>query len=707
MSSSATAPQPSPPDSSPVEREVGRIRELTNQRQFLEALSATQTLSAEVPENRDVLYLMALNQRQLHRIADALATLERLERLHPRFSRLYQERGHCYVFQKDAPRAIDAFLRAVNINPALPTSWSMLEGLYRLTGQPDNAATAAAHVATLKRLPPEVVQATSLFSDGDLAPAEADHPRLSAEARRSRRGHAAAGHASAMARDVLDDAELLLEAVLELAPDYQAARYDYAQVLLERHKYALARRELETAAGKLMPGKSAVTARWPPPAASAWASTNARSGFTASCCSDSPRARRAASVDGPLAQDAGTRARRPSTPIAPRRRPARTSAMPTGASPISRPTASPMRRSRGCAPGRPRRPPPRSIAITCASRSARRWRTAASTPNPGATTSAATRSSAPRAATGPRSSRPTPAGRSRSARRTSSPSARGCGVASDDPIFIVGLPRSGSTLIEQILASHSQVEGTQELADIPRIVLGAAGPRAGPRRSALPGGAGGDGRRGFPPAGRAIPGRYPRLPHRQAAFHRQDAEQFPAHRPDPPDAAQRQDHRRAARADGVLLQQPQAAVRHGPGVHLQHRGHRPLLPHLSRADAALGRGAAGPGAARAARGRGGRPGGQRAADAGVLRPAVRAGLRRVPQDRAQRAHAPAPSRCASRSSARASTSGGTTSPGSGRCEKRSGTRWTATGSSARWPRRLLERRYQVGDRSDHQVGAGA
>src|SRR6202035_3154269 len=34
------------------------------------------------------------------------------------------------------------------------------------------------------------------------------------------------------------------------------------------------------------------------------------------------------------------------------------------------------------------------------------------------------------------------------------------------PIFVVGLPRAGSTLIEQILASHSQVEGTMELPDI-------------------------------------------------------------------------------------------------------------------------------------------------------------------------------------------------------------------------------------------------
>ena len=38
------------------------------------------------------------------------------------------------------------------------------------------------------------------------------------------------------------------------------------------------------------------------------------------------------------------------------------------------------------------------------------------------------------------------------------------------PIFIVGLPRSGSTLIEQILASHSQIDGTRELSDIGQIV---------------------------------------------------------------------------------------------------------------------------------------------------------------------------------------------------------------------------------------------
>lgn len=46
---------------------------------------------------------------------------------------------------------------------------------------------------------------------------------------------------------------------------------------------------------------------------------------------------------------------------------------------------------------------------------------------------------------------------------------QGAGCDGPDPIFILGMPRAGSTLIEQILASHSQVEGTMELPDIPAL----------------------------------------------------------------------------------------------------------------------------------------------------------------------------------------------------------------------------------------------
>ncbi len=54
----------------------------------------------------------------------------------------------------------------------------------------------------------------------------------------------------------------------------------------------------------------------------------------------------------------------------------------------------------------------------------------------------------------------------------------GAGSPAQDPIFILGLPRAGSTLIEQILSSHSQVEGTMELPDVPGLAH-SVGARAG------------------------------------------------------------------------------------------------------------------------------------------------------------------------------------------------------------------------------------
>ena len=64
---------------------------------------------------------------------------------------------------------------------------------------------------------------------------------------------------------------------------------------------------------------------------------------------------------------------------------------------------------------------------------------------------------------------------------------QGAGCPDSAPIFIVGLPRSGSTLLEQILASHSQVEGTMELADIPRLVQKLQGRGQDPLRPRYPG----------------------------------------------------------------------------------------------------------------------------------------------------------------------------------------------------------------------------
>ncbi|MBS0366679.1 MAG: sulfotransferase [Proteobacteria bacterium] len=223
---------------------TAQLRELLPGGRFREALEVAQARLREAPADRDALLGAATAQRCLGRVPEALSTLATLQQHHPRFSRLFEERGRCHVDLRQAPQAIEAFLAAVNFNHALPGSWGMLEGLYRMQGQAANAAMAASHVATLRALPREVVTATSLFQDGELEAAEG-------LIRRYLLTHG--DHIEAMrllarigiAHKVYFDAQVLLGAVLERAPDYRAARHEYAFALLKLQRYAEARREYE------------------------------------------------------------------------------------------------------------------------------------------------------------------------------------------------------------------------------------------------------------------------------------------------------------------------------------------------------------------------------------------------------------------------------------------------------------------------------
>jgi predicted Zn-dependent protease len=471
MDATAALAPSSPPDGgSQVEREVARLRNLQKAGRHEEALAVALPLLEDLPENRDLLLAAATSLRCLMRIDEALATLDRLERAHPRFSRLHQERGLAYVARRDSPRAIESLLRAVNINPALPMSWRMLEGVYRLNGELDNAATAAAHVATLKALPPEVVTATSMFSDGDLTPAEhlvrayllqhGDHPeamRLLAKI--------------GLARDVLDDAETLLEAVLILAPDHRAARYEYAQALVLRHKYAKAKEQIQ-ALLKLDPQNPDYRAT------AATAAVGLGDHHTA-----------IELYRGLLAE----------MPNAPDLHLWLGHALKT----IGRPAeaAEAVEAYRAAAQARPDFG---DAYWSLANLKLYRFEDAE-------IVRMRTEEASPSVALGDRyhlcfalgkalEDRGETAGswsyyeRGNALKRSESRyrpeiietntaeqiricttaffhRRRGWGVADPDPIFIVGLPRSGSTLLEQILSSHSSVDGTQELPDIQAMVL--------------------------------------------------------------------------------------------------------------------------------------------------------------------------------------------------------------------------------------------
>ena len=465
----------SPSASPPIEFELGRTRELSKGGRHSEALTAAEVLSTTAPQNRDVLYLIAASQRCLNQIDEALETLERLEQQHPRFSLLYQERGSCYMNLRDAPRAIDAFLRAVDINPALAKSWSMLERLYRMTGDLTNAAIAAERVSTLKHLPPEVVQAGSLFSDGDLSAAEnilrvyllqsGDHVEaLRLLARIDHR------------RDVLDDAELLLEAALKLAPDYLAARLDHVRVLIDRQKYLRAREEID-ALLKLEPGNRDYISLYAAACAGLGEHEPAIAVYRQLLAASPGSAELHVSLGHSLKTVGRPQEATESYRLAAAGRPGFGDAWWSLANlktyrfshneitqmraEEAAPGANPVDRFHLCfALGK---------ALEDRNEYAESWpfyergnalKHTESRYHPDVTE------------TNTRNQIEVCTAPFFAARL-------GAGVPDPDPIFIVGLPRSGSTLIEQILASHSQVEGTQELPVVQRIVVEMGGEQSG------------------------------------------------------------------------------------------------------------------------------------------------------------------------------------------------------------------------------------
>ena len=458
----AASPQPAP---SPVEAEVRRIRALLQRDQFAPALAAAEALRAQVPENRDVLYMIAVSQRYLKRLGEALATLSELQRLHPAYPRLYQERGHCHVALRSAGPAIEAFEQAVALSPCLPASWRALEALYRIQGRTADAERAAAQLANLVALPAEIVTAFSMFADGEILDAE-----------RVVRGYLLAhgDHVEGMRLlakigmqlDVTDDAEFLLENVLKMAPQYHEARYDYAVVLLQRHKHVRAREEIE----KLLavdPGNRAY-----------------RTTHATVCTGFGDYATALPLYREILAE----------TPNDPELHLSIGHALKTLGS-----TAEAIASYRAAAAARPRFGEAywslanlKTYRFTDAEVAQMRAGEAGDTPLADRyhLCFALGKALEDRGeyqesfafyergnALKKTECRYKPEPLERNARlqvalctREFFAARHGFGCPSPAPIFIVGLPRSGSTLIEQILASHSQVEGTMELADIPRLV---------------------------------------------------------------------------------------------------------------------------------------------------------------------------------------------------------------------------------------------
>jgi tetratricopeptide (TPR) repeat protein len=213
-----------------------RAKRLLQGGRLKEALEVTRAELIENPANAEALYIQAVTLRYLDQPAQALETLEQLKERQPAHSRAYQEEGHNLKLLGDFKRATEAYQRAVDLNHALLASWRELADLHKRQHNQPASELAQAEYTRLSKLPAELVSVTSLIHDGKLFRAE----KLCRAFLQKNPHHIEAMRLLAMLGVklfVYDDAEFLLESCVEFAPDYWLARYDYINVLHKRQKF--------------------------------------------------------------------------------------------------------------------------------------------------------------------------------------------------------------------------------------------------------------------------------------------------------------------------------------------------------------------------------------------------------------------------------------------------------------------------------------
>ena len=197
------------------------------------------------PENIEARYALAVALRHQHKWPAAIKALDDILERKPNFGRAHQEAGYNHIAVRNTLRAGAAFERAVNADPSLINSWKCLVKLYQDSGNRAKLESAQQQVATLSELPAQLLAAISYLSEDRLADAE----RLCKHFLRENKTHVEGMRLLAeiaTRNKVYDEAEFLLESCVDFAPEHRQARIQYANILLRTQKFALACRQTET-----------------------------------------------------------------------------------------------------------------------------------------------------------------------------------------------------------------------------------------------------------------------------------------------------------------------------------------------------------------------------------------------------------------------------------------------------------------------------
>ncbi len=215
-----------------IERASKAIRDS----RFVEGLSFLESNLSKDPNHKDSLYLAAVCSRYLKNYKDSKEYLNNLLIQAPDMGRAYQELGHLCKAIGENEEAASHYRQACELNPALIASWKSLFNYFNKRNNKAAAEHAHEQIKKLDSLPPILLYISQILNEGRLAIAEQ-------KCREFLKKNPTNVYAMSLLSDIAkkfgyyDDAEILLENAVKFSPDDGEIRMKYALVLRLKQKF--------------------------------------------------------------------------------------------------------------------------------------------------------------------------------------------------------------------------------------------------------------------------------------------------------------------------------------------------------------------------------------------------------------------------------------------------------------------------------------
>lgn len=215
---------------------TSKVQELMRNGRMTDAHQLLEARLKESPEDSEALYLAAACTRLNKSFEQARTYLDHLLSLEPGNGRALQERGHLERDLGRSEAAIDSYGEALRANPALLASYQQRLRLLRQTGRTNETSTTALQLARVEALPKVLLAVTDLLAQGRILKAE----QLCRQFLRQTPHH---GEAMRLLAEIavrlgaLEEAHFLLETACELEPDNTALHIDLIRVLSKRQRF--------------------------------------------------------------------------------------------------------------------------------------------------------------------------------------------------------------------------------------------------------------------------------------------------------------------------------------------------------------------------------------------------------------------------------------------------------------------------------------